>query len=119
MAMDKKTSRLRRARRARAKIRELGVYRLAVHRTPRHIYAQVIGPNGSEVLASASTIDSEVKKEVNNAGNSDAAKIVGRVVAERAKTAGITKVAFDRSGFRYHGRVKALAESARENGLEF
>jgi len=119
MAMDKKTSRLRRARRARAKISELGAYRLAVHRTPQHIYAQVIAPNGSEVLASASTVDSEVKKEVGYAGNSDAAKIVGRVVAERAKTAGITKVAFDRSGFRYHGRVKALAESARENGLEF
>ena len=119
MAMDKKTSRLRRARRARAKIRELGVCRLSVHRTPQHIYAQVIGPNGSEVLASASTVEADVKKESGKSGNTGAAKIVGRVVADRAKTAGITKVAFDRSGFRYHGRVKALAEAARENGLEF
>ena len=117
--MDKKTTRLRRARRARAKIRELGAYRLAVHRTPRHIYAQVISPAGDQVLASASTLDPEVKKEATNSGNSDAAKIVGRMVADRAKTAGVTKVAFDRSGFRYHGRIKALADAARENGLEF
>ena len=117
--MDKKSSRLRRARRARAKIRELGGYRLTVNRTPQHIYAQVIAPNGSEVLASASTLDAEVKKEAAAPGNADAAKVVGRVVAERAKTAGITKVAFDRSGFKYHGRIKALADAARENGLEF
>ena len=117
--MDKKTSRLRRARRARAKIRELGVYRLTVTRTPRHIYAQIIAPNGSEVLASASTLEAEVKKDSSYSGNSDAAKAVGRAVAERAKTAGVTKVAFDRSGFKYHGRIKALADAARENGLEF
>jgi len=117
--MDKKTSRLRRARRARAKISELGIYRLTVTRTPRHIYAQVIAPNGSEVLASASTLDTEVKKDTSYSGNSDAAKAVGRAVAERAKTAGVTKVAFDRSGFKYHGRIKALADAARENGLEF
>ena len=117
--MDKKSSRLRRARRARAKIRELGVNRLTVTRTPRHIYAQVIAANGSEVLASASTLDAEVKKDASYSGNADAAKAVGRIVAERAKTAGVTKVAFDRSGFKYHGRVKALAEAARENGLEF
>ncbi len=117
--MDKKSSRIRRARRARAKIRELGTYRLTVNRTPQHIYAQVIAPNGSEVLASASTLDAEVKKESASTGNSDAAKVVGRIVAERAKTAGVTKVAFDRSGFKYHGRIKALADAARENGLEF
>ena len=117
--MDKKTSRLRRARRARAKIRELGTYRLTVFRTPRHIYAQVIAPNGSEVLASASTLDAEVRKESSITGNANAAKAVGRVVAERAKSAGITKVAFDRSGFKYHGRIKTLADAARENGLEF
>ena len=117
--MDKKSSRIRRARRARAKIRELGTYRLTVNRTPRHIYAQVIAPNGSEVLASASTLDADVKKESASTGNADAAQVVGRVVAERAKTAGVTKVAFDRSGFKYHGRIKALADAARENGLEF
>lgn len=117
--MDKKASRLRRARRARAKIRELGTYRLTVNRTPRHIYAQVIAPNGGEVLASASTLDAEVKKETSSTGNSDAAKVVGRIVAERAKSAGVTKVAFDRSGFKYHGRIRVLADAARENGLEF
>lgn len=117
--MDKKTNRLRRARRARAKIRELGAYRLAVHRTPKHIYAQVISPSGDVILASASTLDADVKKEVSNGGNSDAAKVVGRIVSDRAKIAGITKVAFDRSGFRYHGRIKVLADAARENGLEF
>lgn len=117
--MDKKTNRLRRARRARAKIRELGAYRLAVHRTPRHIYAQVISPSGDMILASASTLDADVKKELTNSGNSDAAKVVGRFVSDRAKMAGVTKVAFDRSGFRYHGRIKALADAARENGLEF
>lgn len=117
--MDKKTTRLRRARRARAKIRELGAFRLAVHRTPKHIYAQVISPSGDTVLASASTLDADVKKELTYTGNSDAAKVVGKFVADRAKSAGVTKVAFDRSGFRYHGRIKALADAARENGLEF
>ena len=117
--MDKKTNRLRRSRRARAKIRELASYRLSVHRTPRHMYAQVLAPNGSEVLASASTVEAEIKKELSATGNSDAASLIGRKVAERAKSAGITKVAFDRSGFKYHGRIKALADAARENGLEF
>jgi len=117
--MDKKTSRLRRARRGRSKIRELGMDRLTVHRTPRHMYAQVIAPNGSEVLASASTLDSEVKKGLSGSGNSSAAAEVGKVLAERAKKAGVTNVAFDRSGYMYHGRIKALADAARENGLQF
>ena len=117
--MDKKSTRMRRARRARAKIRELGAYRLAIHRTPRHIYAQVIAPNGEEVVVAASTLEADVKKELSTTGNIGAAAVVGRIVAERAKTAGITKVAFDRSGFKYHGRVKALADAARESGLDF
>jgi large subunit ribosomal protein L18 len=90
-----------------------------VHRTPRHIYAQIIAAEGDRVLASASTLDGEVRKEVGKTGNTDAAAAVGKMVAERAKAAGITRVAFDRSGFKYHGRVKALADAARENGLEF
>lgn len=114
---DKKQSRLRRARRARAKIRELGVNRLAVHRTPRHIYAQIIAEDGARVIASASTLDKELRS--GNTGNAEAAKLVGTLMAERAKAAGVTRVAFDRSGFKYHGRVKALAEAAREAGLEF
>jgi large subunit ribosomal protein L18 len=114
---DKKLSRLRRARRARAKIRELGATRLSIHRTPRHIYAQVIAGDGSKVLASASTLDKDLRS--GKTGNADAAKAVGSLIAERAKAAGITQVAFDRSGFRYHGRVKALADAAREGGLEF
>ncbi len=114
---DKKQSRLRRARRARAKIRELGVNRLAVHRTPRHIYAQIIAEDGACVIASASTLDKELRS--GNTGNAEAAKLVGALMAERAKAAGVTRVAFDRSGFKYHGRVKALAEAAREAGLEF
>jgi len=117
--MDKKTSRLRRARRARSKIRELGANRLTVHRTPRHMYAQVIAPNGGEVIASASTLDPEVKKGISATGNASAAAEVGKLIAERAKKAGVTDVAFDRSGFMYHGRIKALAEAARENGLQF
>ena len=118
--MDKKISRLRRARRARAKIRELETPRLTVHRTPRHIYAQVVASNGTEVVASASTIDKALRAELNGAtGNIDVATAVGKAVAERAKAAGIESVAFDRSGFKYHGRVKALAEAARENGLQF
>ena len=117
--MDKKKVRIRRARKTRSKIRELGVSRLCVHRTPRHIYAQVIAANGSEVLASASTLDASVKSDVKNTGNIDAATAVGKVIAEKAKAAGVSKVAFDRSGFKYHGRIKALADAARENGLEF
>lgn len=117
--MDKKTTRLRRSRRARAKIRELGAHRLSIHRTPRHIYAQVIAPEGDKVIASASTVQAAVKGEVKNGGNSDAAAAVGKAIAEASKAAGVTQVAFDRSGFKYHGRVKALADAARENGLEF
>ncbi len=115
--MDKKQSRQRRARRTRAKIRELGVARLTIHRTPRHIYAQVIDSE-AKVLASASTVLSEVRS-AGGTGNVAAAATVGKMVAERAKAAGVSRVAFDRSGFKYHGRVKALAEAARENGLEF
>ena len=117
--MDKKTSRLRRAKRARAKIRELGASRLTVHRTPRHMYAQVISADCEKVLASASTLDADVKKDIKASGNVDAAAAVGKAIAERAKKAGVTEVAFDRSGFKYHGRIKALADAARENGLQF
>lgn len=113
----KKTARLRRARRARAKISELRVNRLCVYRSPRHIYAQVISPDGNKVLASASTVEKETRGGAT--GNIEAAGKVGKLIAERAKAAGIDKVAFDRSGFAYHGRVKALAEAAREGGLEF
>lgn len=115
--MDKKSVRHRRATRPRIKIRELAVHRLCVHRTPRHIYAQVIAPDGGHTLVSASTLDPEVRKEVAAGGNVTAAKVVGRLVAERARSAGIESVAFDRSGFRYHGRIKALADAAREAGL--
>ena len=117
--MNKKDSRQRRARRSRAKIRELGVARLTVHRTPRHIYAQVIGPDGGTVMAAASTLEKVVRDALDGTGNIAAAAVVGRTIAEKAKAAGVTRVAFDRSGFQYHGRVKALAEAARENGLEF
>ncbi|AOV17585.1 50S ribosomal protein L18 [Acidihalobacter aeolianus] len=117
--MEKKETRLRRAKRTRAKIKELGVTRLCIHRTPRHIYAQIIAPNGSEVIATASTVEAGVRAGEKHTGNIDAAKTVGRLVAERAVEKGIKTVAFDRSGFRYHGRVKALADAAREHGLEF
>lgn len=116
---SKKLARLRRATRGRAKIREIGAFRLCINRTPRHIYAQVIAPNGSEVVAAVSTVQADVKSSLKNTGNADAAAAVGKAIAEKAKAAGITKVAFDRSGFKYHGRVKALADAARENGLEF
>jgi len=114
---DKKDSRLRRAKKTRVKIRELGVSRLSVSRTPRHIYAQITSADGSQVLVAASTLDKDLRS--GTTGNVDAAGKVGAVIAERAKAAGIAKVAFDRSGFKYHGRVKALADAARENGLEF
>mgnify|MGYP001827076219 CR=1 FL=1 len=117
--MDKKASRQRRARKARARIHALGRPRLCVHRTPRHIYAQIIDGAGDKVLASASTLDSELRKDVQGTGNVAAAAAIGKAVAERAKAAGVTSVAFDRSGFKYHGRVKALADAARETGLEF
>ncbi len=119
MKLDKKLNRLRRARKGRAKIRELEVSRLSVHRTPQHIYAQIIGADGGTVLVSASTLETEVRKGIKNGGNVEAASIVGARIAEKAKAAGIDTVAFDRSGFRYHGRVKALAEAAREAGLKF
>jgi large subunit ribosomal protein L18 len=119
MKLDKKQNRLRRARRGRAKIREVEAVRLSVHRTPRHIYAQVIGTADNQVLASASTLEAEVRKGIKFGGNVEAAAIVGARIAQKAKAAGIDTVAFDRSGFRYHGRVKALAEAAREAGLKF
>ena len=114
---DKKASRIRRAKRGRMKMRELGAVRLSVYRTPRHMYAQVISPDGDKVLAAASTLDKELRAGAT--GNIDAAAKVGALIAARAKAAGVSKVAFDRSGFRYHGRVKALADAAREGGLEF
>ena len=116
--MDKKSSRLRRARRTRAKISELAVPRLSIHRTPRHIYAQVIAASGSEVVASASTVQADMKGKVKYSGNIEAASAVGKAIAEKALAAGVTSVAFDRSGFKYHGRVKALADAAREAGLK-
>ena len=115
--MDKKQSRLRRARRTRAKIRSLGVHRLCVHRTSQHTYAQVIAPDGATVVASASTLEAAVKSSLKNAANIDAATKIGQLIAERAKASGIDRVAFDRSGFKYHGRIKALADAARESGL--
>ena len=117
--MDKKQSRLRRARKPRAKIRELGMHRLSVHRTSQHMYAQVIAPDGGKVVASASTLQQDVRGDLKNTGNVDAAKAVGSAIAKRAADAGVEQVAFDRSGFRYHGRVKALADAAREGGLQF
>ena len=117
--MEKKAARLRRARRARARIRELGAHRLCVYRTPRHIYAQVIAPDGGRVVTAASTVEKGLRAELGKTGNTAAAAAVGKLVAERAREAGITRVAFDRSGFKYHGRVKALAEAAREAGLQF
>ena len=117
-AMEKKVSRLKRARRSRAKIHELRVVRLSVHRTAQHIYAQVFDPD-SKVIASASTLQKDVAQGLKGTSNVEAAKAVGKAIAERAKAKGITQVAFDRSGFKYHGRVKALADAAREHGLEF
>lgn len=117
MSSEKKEARLRRARSTRLKIRELGAVRLSVTRTPRHIYAQVISADGANVLAQASTLDASLREGAT--GNVAAAQKVGALVAERAKAAGVTKVAFDRSGFKYHGRIKALADAAREAGLEF
>jgi large subunit ribosomal protein L18 len=117
-AMEKKVSRLKRARRSRAKIHELRVVRLSVHRTAQHIYAQVFDPD-SKVIASASTLQKDVAQGLKGTSNVEAAKAVGKAIAERAKAKGVTQVAFDRSGYKYHGRVKALADAAREAGLEF
>ncbi|MBE1273308.1 MULTISPECIES: 50S ribosomal protein L18 [Enterovibrio] len=117
--MDKKIARIRRATRARRKIAELGATRLVVHRTPRHVYAQVIAANGSEVIAAASTLEKAIREQLKGTGNKDAASAVGKAIAERALEKGIETVAFDRSGFQYHGRVAALADAAREAGLKF
>ena len=112
-------NRLRRARKTRAKIAELKVTRLSVHRTNTHIYAQIIAETGDRVIASASTVEADVRKKIKNGGNVEAAAAIGKLIAEKAKKAGVTTVAFDRSGYKYHGRIKALAEAARENGLSF
>ena len=115
---SKKESRLRRAKRTRSKIRELGAHRLSVHRTPKHIYAQVIDPAGDKVIATASTVQKDVRDGLKSTGNTEAAAAVGKAIAEKSKSAGVDQVAFDRSGFKYHGRIKALADAARENGLK-
>jgi len=117
--LNKNETRQRRSRKTRARIAAQKAVRLAVHRTNLHIYAQVISADGGKVLASASTMEAEVRKELGNGGNTKAAAAVGKRIAEKAKSAGITEVAFDRSGYKYHGRVKALAEAAREHGLQF
>lgn len=117
--MNKNIARLRRAKSTRSHIRNLGVARLTVLRTGQHLYAQVFTADGSKVLASASTVQADVKEGLKNGKNSEAAIKVGKLIAERAKAAGIEKVAFDRSGYRYHGRIKALADAAREGGLQF
>lgn len=117
--ITKKETRLRRSRKTRAKIAEMKAVRLSVFRSNCHIYAQVISGCGSRVLAAASTVEAEVRGQVANGGNKAAAELVGKLIAERAKAAGIESVAFDRSGFQYHGRVKALADAAREGGLKF
>jgi large subunit ribosomal protein L18 len=116
---DKNQARLRRAQQTRHKIAELKVVRLTVHRSISHIYAQVIAPGGDKVLTSASSLEPEVRKSLTYGGNIAAAAAVGKRIAEKAKQLGVETVAFDRSGYRYHGRVKALAEAARENGLKF
>jgi large subunit ribosomal protein L18 len=116
---DKKHSRQRRATRTRMHIRDLGVHRLAIHRTPRHIYAQIIAPDASTTIVSASTVEKTVADGLKATSNAEAAKKVGATIAQRAKEKGVTKVAFDRAGFKYHGRIKALADAAREAGLEF
>ncbi|MDH5301191.1 MAG: 50S ribosomal protein L18 [Gammaproteobacteria bacterium] len=117
--MEKKIKRLRRAVKPRAKIRELGAARLCVHRTPRHIYAQLIAADGSNVIAAASTNEKAVREGMKYTGNVDAAAAIGKLIAERAVEKGVSEVAFDRSGFKYHGRIKALADAAREAGLKF
>lgn len=117
--MEKKQRRIRRGRATRARIARLGVHRLCVHRTPRHTYAQVIDPTGGRVVAAASTLEGALREDGAYTGNVDAARRIGRAIAERAQAAGVTEVAFDRGGFRYHGRVQALAEAAREGGLKF
>ena len=117
--MNKKESRMRRARKTRSRIKTLEATRLCIFRSPRHIYAQVISAAGGDVLASASTTEKDVKSNLKYSGNVEAASAVGKLIAERALAAGVDSVAFDRGGFKYHGRIKALADAARENGLKF
>ncbi|MGB2832791.1 MAG: 50S ribosomal protein L18 [Methylotenera sp.] len=117
--MNNVNNRLRRARKTRAKIAELKVTRLSVHRTNLHTYAQIIDATGGKVIVSASTVEADVRKKIKNGGNVEAAAAIGKLIAEKAKKAGVTTVAFDRSGYKYHGRIKALADAARENGLSF
>lgn len=117
--MNNVNNRLRRARKTRAKIAELKVTRLSVHRTNLHTYAQIIDATGGNVIVSASTVEADVRKKIKNGGNVEAAAAIGKLIAEKAKKAGVTTVAFDRSGYKYHGRIKALADAARENGLTF
>ena len=117
--MNKKEARVRRARKTRIRIAEQRATRLVVGRSNSHIYAQIVGPAGDKVLASASTLEADVRKDLKNGGNKAAATVIGKRIAERAKAAGIEAVAFDRAGFRFHGRVKALADAAREGGLKF
>ncbi len=121
--MDKNQARLRRARQTRLKIRELGVNRLTVFRSSQHIYANITASDGSKVLVAASTLEADVRAELAGAtgkgGNANAAKLIGKRIAEKALQAGIDSVAFDRGGYRYHGRVRALADAAREAGLKF
>ncbi len=117
--MDKKTARLRRAKKTRSHIRRMGMPRLTVHRSGRHIYAQVISAEGGSVIAAASTVQKDLRTDLNSTSNKDAAKAVGKAVGEKAVAAGVTDVAFDRSGYRYHGRIAELADAARESGLKF
>ena len=117
--IDKNSARLRRSRQTRSKIRELGAVRLSVHRTNTHIYANIISAVGDKVLASASSAEKEVRAKLKHGGNRQAAEVIGQRIAEKAKALGIETVAFDRSGYRYHGRVKTLAEAARAGGLKF
>ena len=115
----KNDSRLRRARQTRIRIRNNGAVRLTVHRTNTHIYAQLTSPEGNRVLATASSLEKEVRAQLKNGGNRKAAELIGQRIAQKAKEKGIEKVAFDRAGYRYHGRVKALADAARAGGLKF
>lgn len=117
--MDKKQTRMKRALKLRSKIKKISATRLSIHKTSQHIYAQVISDDGSTTLASASTTQAELKSALKNTGNIKAAAEVGKFIAQKAIAAGVTEVAFDRSGFKYHGRVKALADAAREAGLKF
>ncbi|MDA8562196.1 50S ribosomal protein L18 [Gammaproteobacteria bacterium] len=117
--MNKKEQRLRRAKRLRIKLKELESVRLCIYRSSKHMYAQIFSPTGEKVLASVSTLDKDLKDKFKSTGNVDAAKIVGKLIAQKALDAGVKLVSFDRAGFKYHGRVKALADAAREGGLQF